>query len=259
MNFNDVAAAIEGIAPLSGAASWDKSGLQVASPRREVAKLAVALDPTPSTIKKALAAGAEMVLTHHPLSLSPSLPNRLDNYYEALSLLMKADVPLYSSHTSLDVQPDGPAGWLARHLCLVHPDFLEETGEGAGFGLVGDLPKALSLEEITAKLAERIDLECAVLVNTAPAEIKRVAYCTGSGSSLMDEAWTKGADLYITGDVKYHAALDCRGCLLDVGHHSLEEEMMHEMQKLLAKRLEGVDTVFIPSASPFRSLKACHA
>ena len=75
----------------------------------------------------------------------------------------------------------------------------------------------------------------------------------------MDEAWTKGADLYITGDVKYHAALDCRGCLLDVGHHSLEEEMMHEMQKLLAKRLEGVDTVFIPSSSPFRSLKACHA
>ncbi len=257
MDFELITRAIENIAPLSGAAPWDKSGIQVAARRSEIKTLAVALDPVPATIEKALEQGADMVLTHHPLSLAPALPACLDNYHEVLSLLFKADVPLYAAHTSLDVQPDGPAGWLARHLCLKHPQFLEQTGESCGFGLAGNLPEAMTFQQILEALEKRIDLSCATLIGQVPQSIKRVAYCTGSGASLMREAWTEGADLYITGDVKYHAALDCKGCILDVGHHSLEEEMMHEMQALLARRLDGsVKTFFVSSRSPYRSVSS---
>lgn len=256
MELSAVIAAIEQTAPLSGAASWDKSGLQVASYRTDINRLAVALDPVPATVRAALDQGADMVLTHHPLSLAPSLPNRLDNYHETLSLLMRADVPLYSCHTSLDVQPDGPVGWLARELGLYRPDFLEQTGEACGFGLAGDLAKPLTLDELLDHLAARIDLSTATLTGTAPSIIRRVAYCTGSGGSLLAEAEASGADIYITGDIKYHTALDSRMLLLDVGHHSLEEEMMREMQALLARRLAGVETFFVPSASPFRRARA---
>ncbi len=257
MDFELVTRAIEAIAPLSGAASWDRSGIQVASRRSEIKTLAVALDPTPSTIQQALDQGADMVLTHHPLSLTPALPSCLDNYHEVLSMLFRADVSLYAAHTSLDVHPDGPAGWLARHFCLKHPVFLQQTGESSGFGLAGNLPEALQFKELLAKLGERIDLSCATVIGDMPQSIKRIAYCTGSGSSLMRDAWTQKADVYITGDVKYHAALDCTGCILDVGHHSLEEEMMHEMQALLARRLDGsVQTFFVSSKSPFRSVSS---
>ncbi|MDO5537063.1 MAG: Nif3-like dinuclear metal center hexameric protein, partial [Desulfovibrionaceae bacterium] len=63
MDISEVIAAVEAVAPLSGAASWDKSGLQVASHRREVKRLAVALDPIPATVRTALEQGADMVLT----------------------------------------------------------------------------------------------------------------------------------------------------------------------------------------------------
>ena len=112
MRIRDIIACIEEMAPLSGAADWDRSGLQVYSPRTEASRVCVALDPTPETVKKALGEGADFIFTHHPLALKPGLPNRPGNYYETLSLLIKADVPLYAAHTTLDVQPDGPAGWL---------------------------------------------------------------------------------------------------------------------------------------------------
>ncbi len=255
MDFDLVTRAIEAIAPLSGAASWDMSGIQVASRRSEIKTLAVALDPTPSTVRQALDQGADMLLTHHPLSLTPQLPSHLDKYHEVLSMLFRDDVSLYAAHTSLDVQPDGPAGWLARHLCLRHPAFLQQTGEKSGFGLAGSLREEIPFRDLLKKLGERIDLSCAVLIGDMPETVKRIAYCTGSGSSLMRDAWTQKADVYITGDVKYHAALDCTGCILDVGHHSLEEEMMHEMQAILARRLDGsVNVFFIPSSSPFHSV-----
>ena len=127
MHIAEIISIIEQMAPLQGAASWDKSGLQVACRHTEVRRLAVALDPVPATIERALDEGADFILTHHPLS--PHLPNRLDNYHTVLSLLFRADAGLYAAHTSLDVQPDGPVGWLARHLCLRHPVLLEESRE----------------------------------------------------------------------------------------------------------------------------------
>ena len=60
--------------------------------------------------------------------------------------------------------------------------------------------------------------------------------------------------MHITGDVKYHTALDADICMIDVGHHSLEEEMMRRMALLLAGELPGTDVFFVPSASPLRPL-----
>lgn len=98
MQLIEIINAIEKIAPLAAAASWDLSGLQVAAARQEAAVLAVCLDPTPSSISKALELGAECILSHHPLLLKPVLPARLDAYHEVLRLLLTADVPLYAAH-----------------------------------------------------------------------------------------------------------------------------------------------------------------
>ena len=85
-----------------------------------------------------------------------------------------------------------------------------------------------------------------------PESIRRVAYCTGSGSSLLEEARAAGADIFITGDVKYHTALDTQLCLFDVGHHSLEEEMMRRAAIHLQHACPMLEVVFVPSASPFQ-------
>lgn len=259
MQLIEIFSAIEKIAPLHAAAPWDISGLQVAAHRSEADTLAVCLDPTPSSVRQALELGAQCILSHHPLALQPALPRRLDAYHEVLRLLFAADVPLYAAHTSLDVNADGPAGWLARELELSNLAVLEATAPPLdaaplplGFGLAGNLPASLSLAGITSALARHIDLSTATVCGPMPESISRLAYCTGSGSSLLREARAAGAQLFITGDVKYHTALEAEICLLDVGHHSLEEEMMRRMSGLLAQRLNGLNVLFVPSVSPLR-------
>lgn len=274
MQQDTVIAILEEEAPPAFAAEWDKSGIQVASTRPDVTHLAVSLDPTPDTVAEAAAAGADMLLTHHPLTLRPRYPDRPDAYQRTLSLLFSHDMPLYAAHTTLDANPAGPAAWLPDELGLARRAPLEVTGvlrraDGTqvtgGFGCVGDLPAPLTLPGLARKLAALLPLDrgnpVARLIGEAPALIRRVAVCTGSGASLVDQARILGADLYITGDVKYHDALDLVSqsrlpsgrafAVLDVGHFALEEEMTRRLALTLTRRLPGLTVSFLPRRDPF--------
>ena len=259
MQLDEIINIIEGVAPLDGAASWDNSGMQLARYNTTVHSLAICLDPSPPAIRRAIQLGAQLVVTHHPLLATPRLPAVLDVFHEALSLLFGANMALYAAHTSLDVVMDGPAGWLAQELALREVRVLEpcprQTGPLRGLGCVGELPEPLPLDILLAQLARHISLDGASLSGPAmesPQSFKRIAYCPGSGSSLVQAAAAAGADLFITGDVKYHSALDAPLPLLDVGHHSLEEEMIRRFALLLGERLSGVVVHFLPSTNPMR-------
>ena len=276
---SDIITIIEKTAPLSLMAEWDRSGVQVASPRKEISHLAVCLDPLPEQMTAALDAGADMVLTHHPLVMRPEWTNRLNGYTDVLRTLYRHDVPLYSCHTSLDANPFGPSAWLPDELGLTERVILEKTGiftapdgseaEG-GFGLSGTLPEPMELSELCRRISRFLPLErmCGVarLIGDPKRIIRRVAVCTGSGSSLLEDAARAGADLYITGDMKYHDALAlysrqngnssnfCPMSLLDIGHFSLEEEMMRRFALQLDSELDGVTVTFLPGRDPFQPL-----
>lgn len=257
MNYTDVVAAIEEVAPLQIAAPWDKSGVQVAARRDSVRHLAVCLDPTPEAVKAALEAEADMVLSHHPLSLKPYFADTNSRVHDVLWQLMRANVPLYAAHTSLDANPDGPVNWFARDLGMQQCRVLEPTTpmpstereppRMAGFGVVGDVRHPLHLQQA---------LEClgtpARLVGTFPHVLRRVAVCPGSGGSLMGAAAKAGAQLFITGDIRYHDALEAPLPVLDVGHFVLEETMMRHFATLLTAALPDIQVTFLPSKSPFR-------
>jgi len=259
MQLHEIIDIIEKIAPLSGAASWDNSGMQVAGHNTPVHTLALCLDPSPAAIRRAAQLEAQLLITHHPLLLTPRLPSAPDAFHEALSLLFKADMALYAAHTSLDTAMDGPAGWLARELALQEMRVLEpcpcRTAPLQGFGCVGDLPEPLSLDDLLVRLARHISLDGACL-SGPPVDgarlFKRIAYCPGSGASLIQAAAGAGADIFLTGDVKYHSALDAPLPLLDVGHHPLEEEMTRRFASVLSERLSGTRAHFLPSTNPIR-------
>lgn len=263
MKVKDLITSIEKYAILATAADWDNSGLQVIAKRENITCLGLCLDPTAESIAKALNSGADFILTHHPLLLKAKMPNKLDNYYEVLQLLLKADVALYAAHTSLDVNLAGPAGWLARALNLSEITTLEaistesiattlSDGRILGYGLVGNLAKAMSLMELLEILGQYFACTTATITGKVAPKIKRLAYCTGSGSSLWYEAYKSGADLFLTGDLKYHTALETQIPILDVGHHALEEVMTKEFAKLLQADLPEIKVVFIESESPFK-------
>jgi dinuclear metal center YbgI/SA1388 family protein len=258
MKTSEIINLIESHAPTVFAASWDNSGVQVAGREREVAKLAVALDPLPETIASAIESGARFVLTHHPLTLEPRLPNKLDGFHEVLRMLLSTETTLFSSHTSLDVQIAGPVSWPARELGLENIKVLDETartedGEILGFGCIGSLSSAMSFDDFAGKVAELSGCSVLSVCGPLPEKVATVAMCPGSGSSMMDEAFKAGADVYITGDVKYHPAQEAGGAVIDVGHFSLEEEMMRRFALVLRGELEpnGVDVQFFKGHDPF--------
>lgn len=102
---------------------------------------------------------------------------------------------------------------------------LANTWAETGSGLVGDLPQAVSETELLVKLKDIFKIP--VIKHTAlkGKPVKKVALCGGAGSFLTGSAIAAGADMYITGDVKYHEFFDADGRLVlaDIGHYESEQ------------------------------------
>ncbi len=102
---------------------------------------------------------------------------------------------------------------------------LVNTYQQTGSGLLGDLPQPIPEEELLTKLGHIFKIP--VIKHTAlkGKPVKKVALCGGAGSFLTGTAIAAGADMYITGDVKYHEFFDAenRLVLADIGHYESEQ------------------------------------
>jgi dinuclear metal center YbgI/SA1388 family protein len=252
MDATELISRIESRAPLSMQAAWDASGVQIAGTTDEVSRLAVMLDPLPELVGKALADGADFILAHHPLGIKPRLPAVRDGFHEILRLTLGAGAWLYAAHTSLDARIDGPVSWLADELHLDEKRPLVVDGE-TPLGFVGELPAAMSVDEFSATLVRLTGRSPIALAGPRPGAIRRVACLPGSGGDFASAAARAGADVHVTGDLKHHQALEAPVLVVDVGHFSLEEEMMRRLAASLATELASTDVAveFYPGRDPF--------
>lgn len=124
----DVLAAVHRAAPTGSAAAWDATGLAVGDPAAEVTGVLVALDLTPDVVREAEAAGASLVLTHHPALFKPPKRVTADDATGALVLsLASRGIAAASAHTNLDVAPDGVSVALAEQIGLTDVRVLAPT------------------------------------------------------------------------------------------------------------------------------------
>lgn len=107
-----------------------------------------------------------------------------------------------------------------------------------GAGMVGDLPMELPLEDFLAFVKERLDTGCIRYNANGKQKIKRVAVCGGSGAFLIQRALQAGADLYLTGDVKYHDFFDLEGkmTVADAGHYETEKHIINLFYKIIKNK-----------------------
>lgn len=124
--------------------------------------------------------------------------------------------------------------------------------EEVGFGEIGTLPEPMAWDAFAERLGSLIDRDAFTVSGPQPEVVSTVAYCGGSGSSFIDKAARSGADVFITGDMKYHPAVETPVCVADVGHFSLEEEMMRRFAGELDDALDGVEVQFFKGDDPFR-------
>ena len=233
----DVVSIIEEFAPLGIQESWDNSGLCVGSPESAVSSVLLGLDCTPELVDEAVSAGADMIVTHHPLifsglkKISPDDPVGL-----AVMKAVSAGISVYAAHTTADKVVAGVSGAMARRLGLVNARILDPEDGGTGLGMVGDLPEALSSEEAVRYVKERFGLKAVRTSRPVDCPVKRVAMCGGAGSSLIGKAMESGAQLYLCGDVSYHHFFTPKDfMIMDIGHYESEIEIVAILFSLLKK------------------------
>jgi dinuclear metal center YbgI/SA1388 family protein len=110
---------------------------------------------------------------------------------------------------------------------------LENKNEFEGSGMIGELEQPIATHAFLLQIKEKF--KCQVIRHTAihKEEIQRVAFCGGSGSFLLSHAIRQRADIFITGDYKYHDFFDSDNQIVvaDIGHYESEQytiELIHD-------------------------------
>ena len=237
MKVRDIIDAIEQFAPLSIQEGWDNSGLCIGAPDDEVHGVLLGFDCTPELIDEAVAAGCDLVVTHHPLIFKGL--KRIqggDPVTDAVIKAVRAGVAVYAAHTTADKVIAGVSGAMARRLELVDIALMQDEG-GFGLGAVGTLPHPMTGEEAIAYVKEKFCLKT-VRTSKPVARVEKVAMCGGSGSSEIDAARATGAQLYISGDISYHHFFTPEGFMvMDIGHFESEVDIVGILCKVIREKI----------------------
>lgn len=113
---------------------------------------------------------------------------------------------------------------------------LDLKGQAEGIGRIGQLPEPISFKELIDFLKKILQLSHLRYAGTEDAVIKTVALCTGSGAEFISLSAKQKADVYITGDVKYHQAqlaIQEKINLIDAGHYGTENIVVPFLQNYL--------------------------
>ena len=137
---------------------------------------------------------------------------------------------------------------------------LREGALGGGIGTVGELPEPVTLEEALELLHRAFRPSWIRVAGPRRKTVRRVAIVGGSGAEFAAAAQSAGADLYVTGDVKYHQALDAAAGKMpvaDIGHASGERWILPEFRRIITKRFPGaVSARVIMEEEPLRAVPA---
>lgn len=238
----DVIAVLEELYPPTSAQSWDHVGLVTGDPEQPVRRIHLAVDPTLAVIEEARDAGADLLLTHHPLLMRGVHGLGTDTGKgAAVTALIVADLALYAAHTNADVADPGVCTALAAACGLGETEPLTME-EGRPMGRLGRLPESVSLREFAAGLAARLPGAPVGVRVAGPAEapVTSVAVLGGAGDSLLEAARRGGADVYVTSDLRHHPVLECREetrggppYLIDAGHFATEWLWLEEAARRL--------------------------
>ncbi|MDR3579167.1 MAG: Nif3-like dinuclear metal center hexameric protein [Oryzomonas sp.] len=117
---------------------------------------------------------------------------------------------------------------------------LLNEGKPLGLGRVGSLAEQTNLADYAGWIKKALNAPGLRYAGNPATVIKKVALCSGSGASLLRAASRCGADVLVTGDVKYHDArdaLDLGIALIDAGHFPSEIIMVDDVAERLGRQL----------------------
>ncbi len=218
------------------------NGLQVEN-RGRVHRIAAAVDASLATVRLAIEAGANLLVAHHGLFWSPTVP-WTNRKYELLRLLLENDLAVYSAHLPLDAHPKlGNNAQLCRALGLrkLHPFF---ENKGRTIGLRGELE--IKRDDLVNRLEMSVG-GAVKLVPGGPVHCRKIGVVTGGAGAEMKTAATEGVDTFITGEGPhwtYALAEELGMNVLYGGHYATETFGVRALAAYLSRRYE-VPWIFV--------------
>jgi dinuclear metal center YbgI/SA1388 family protein len=229
---------IEEFAPTQTAEKWDCVGFMVETKNIEVSKIMLCLTPTNHIIKQALEQNCQMIISHHPMF-------KIDCTPELLHENLTPKIDIYSAHTNLDKAQGGTTDTLIKN---IFPNFKIQNVENNEFLRLIEFKTTMTIEEFKEKLI-KISPNLRYTNNENLKLIKKVAFCAGSGSEFIEEATNLKADCLVTGDLKFHTALDAKIVVFDIGHFESEILILPKIKELIGNNIK---VVFAKENSPFK-------
>ncbi len=130
---------------------------------------------------------------------------------------------------------------------------LENVDPTVSLGLRGELPKALMLKTFSKQVRAALEIDHVRTVGDPKRKVRSVAVMGGAGGGSTPHI-PGGVDVFVTGDVKYHEALDARErglSIIDAGHHGTEKWIVPFIAELLKTRLKGLKVTSYMESDPF--------
>lgn len=195
MDKYEIVSKIEKFAPLETQEKWDCSGWAVERVNNiEVNKILFALTVTDDVVTQAKEKNCDMIISHHPLFYVP---------------LEYKNIDIYCAHTNLDRAEGGTTDTLISELGF------QKTATD-DFVRIVELEETITVDELKNRLL-KISPKLRYINNLNAKKIKTIGFCAGSGSEFIGET-----DAFVTGDLKFHTALEAQKVVFDIGHFESE-------------------------------------
>lgn len=263
--------ALQRIAPLGIAESWDNVGLLVGDPASSIAKVMTCLTLSDSVLEEAIDRKIGLVVSHHPIPFRPlTRITTEDPTGRILWRAMQHSIAIYSPHTAWDNAHEGINRQLAgllhlgnlRPLVPINRAANSQSGNSQtgkvkqgtslddpmerelGCGVIGEFAKPVRIDDLVERLGVSIRGMSVRCTDSGERLVNRIGIVCGSGGSMLSKAAGERCDLFLTGEATYHQCLEAeaRGvAMLMIGHFASEAFSMRKLAELLARAFPQLD------------------
>ncbi len=237
---NEILKFLTEFAPLEYAESYDNVGLLVGDREKEINKIMITLDADVLVAQDALDKNCDLIVSHHPLIFNPIKRIVTDDATsDTIIKLIKNDISLISMHTNFDSVESGLCDLFLDKIAKTKNRKALDNDNINGCGRIAELDKKIKLKDLITKVKNEFNIDTLKYVGNFNKEIKKIALCNGGGADFIYNAKESGADVYISGDFKYHHArfaYENNISLIEVPHYNAEIIFCEYMKKILEKQ-----------------------
>lgn len=227
MKIKQIYQAIDAFIPFQTQDDFDNSGFMIGSYEADVSGVLFTLDLSEEAIEMAIKNEVQLIITHHPFIFHPLKSICFEEKKgKMIKNLIRHNISVISTHTNLDKSPWGVSFVLSELIGMTESSILipDLKLPNIGYGRIGDFK--IDMRNLIELLKKNTGVSNVILYNgSLDSSVERIAICGGSGSDFIETARKYGANVYITGDIKYHDAelgANIGLPIIDIGHFHSE-------------------------------------